>query len=114
MKLLAAIAILGTLLCPIAWTASCTEGTLATYEALGSGGCTIGSNLLASFATLTGTTGASELSPLSVSITPSGGDGNPQLLFSADTSSTANELFETIFTYKISGNPYSQSMIVPA
>ncbi len=114
MKLLAAIAMFGTFVCPIAWSASCTTGSLATYEALGSGGCTIGPNLLASFATLTGTTGATELAPSSVSITPSGGNGSPQLLFSVDTSATANQLFETIFTYKISGNPYFQSNIALA
>jgi hypothetical protein len=114
MKLLAAMAVLGTLVCPIAWSTSCGVGTLASYEALGSGGCTIGSNLLSSFATVPGTAGATELSPLSVSITPSGGSGNPQLLVSVDTSATANELFETIFTYKISGNSYLQSMITLA
>jgi len=84
---------------------------LAAYEALGSGGCTIGNNLLASFATVPGTFGATELDPLSVSVTPSGGAANPQLMVSVDASAQAGQLFETIFTYQISGNPYLQSTI---
>ncbi len=114
MKLLATIAVLGIFLCPGAWSSPCTTGTLASYVALGSSGCTIGSNLLSSFATVPGTAGATELALSSVSITPSGDSASPQLLFSVDTSAAANQLFETIFNYQISGNPYLQSTIVLA
>ncbi len=114
MRGFAAIAVLGVFLCPITWGASCGVGTLATYEALGSSGCTIGNDLVSSFATVPGTAGATELAPSSVSITPSGGAGDPQLLFSVDAGASANQLIETIFTYQISGNPYLQSTILLA
>jgi MYXO-CTERM domain-containing protein len=114
MKALAVFAIWGTLLCPIAWSAPCVSGSLATYQALGSGGCTIGNNLFSSFGTVPGTTGATEFSPSAVSITPSGGSGSPQLLFSVDGGAMAGQLFETIFTYQISGNHYLQSNITLA
>jgi hypothetical protein len=89
----------------------CTDGSLASYEALGAGGCTIGTNLISSFGTLSGTTGATELPAGDVMIDPSGGTSNPELMFSVTQTAATGELLETIFTYQISGNPYILSEI---
>lgn len=98
-------------LCPAAWCTTCASGTLASYEALGSGGCTIGTDLLSSFANVAGTFGATELAPASVSITPSGGSSNPELIFSVDSSAAAPQLLETIFTYMLTDSVFLQSTI---
>lgn len=90
----------------------CVAGSLATYESLGASGCTIGTNVVSSFTSLSGITGATELAPDTVSITPFGGAGDPGLEFSVNDSVDAPPLLETIFTYQISGNPYTQSQIV--
>jgi hypothetical protein len=87
----------------------CVNGTLASYEALDATGCLIGTNVFSSFDSLSGILGATELAPSSVSITPSGGNGNPQLLFSVSGNAAAGDLLETIFTYMISGNGYLQA-----
>lgn len=87
--------------------ATCASGTLASYEALGSAGCTIGGDTLSNFTTLSGTTGAMELSTGAVSINPSGGTADPSLAFTTTQTANANALLETIFTYTVSGQVYS-------
>jgi hypothetical protein len=94
-----------------AYADPCAAGSLATYVTLGATGCTIGTNTVSSFSVLTGFTGATELSPGTVSITPLGGAANPELQFTVNDSVDALPALETIFTYKISGNPYTQSQI---
>jgi hypothetical protein len=89
----------------------CVDGTLASYEALGSTGCTIGGNTLASFTTVSGTTGATEIDPTLVTIDPLGGTANPSLTFLVDQSASAGMLFETIFDYVISGPAYTAESI---
>jgi hypothetical protein len=103
-------------MCPAALctTQPCASGTLASYEALGSGGCTIGTDLLSSFANVAGTFGATELAPASVSITPSGGSSNPELIFNVDSSAVTPQLFETIFTYMLTHSVFLQSTITLA
>lgn len=90
---------------------ACTDGTLASYIALGADGCTIGTNTLAGFQVVSGTAGATELAPLEVAIHPSGGDFDPELTVGVDTSAAANTLLEVIFSYSISGNPYAANAI---
>jgi hypothetical protein len=89
----------------------CVAGSLASYISLGAGGCTIGTNVVSSFTILSGTTGATELSPGAVSIQPSGGAADPQLQFTVSETVQTPPLLETIFDYRISGNPYIQSQI---
>lgn len=112
MKRATCLILFGILFSLIAWADPCKPGTLADYEALGVTGCTIGSNLLSSFVTLAGTTGATELAESDISIQPLGGTSDPELDFSTSQTVEANQLLETIFTYKISGNPFTQSQIV--
>ncbi|MGD0302033.1 MAG: hypothetical protein ABSE86_33555 [Bryobacteraceae bacterium] len=89
----------------------CVAGSLASYVSLGTTGCTIGTNVVSSFSVLTGFTGATELSPGTVSITPLGGSSDPELEFTVNDSVDASPALETIFTYRIAGNPYTQSEI---
>jgi hypothetical protein len=110
-KALAALALCFVALCPNARAGSCASGSLASYILLGSGGCTIGTNLFFSFATLSGTAGAAEISPTLVSITPSGGTTDPELSFTVDANAGTGDLLESIFTYKLSGNQYLHSTI---
>ena len=89
----------------------CVAGSLADYVSLGAGGCTIGGNTVSSFTVLSGITGATELAPGTVSIQPFGGTADPELAFTVSESVQTPPLLETIFTYEISGNPYTQSEI---
>jgi hypothetical protein len=100
-------------LCPAAWstTQPCAAGTLASYEALGSGGCTIGTDLVSSFANVAGTFGATELDPTAVSVSTTGDSSDPELIFSVNQTATAPQLLETIFTYVISDSVFLQSAI---
>ena len=113
MKKLALIFGFCVFFCPAAWstTQPCAVGTLASYEALGSGGCTIGTDLLSSFANVGGTFGATELDPTAVSVSPTGGSSDPELIFSVNQTATAPQLLETIFTYVISDSVFLQSTI---
>jgi hypothetical protein len=86
----------------------CASGTLASYEALGSSGCTIGTNTVASFQTLSGIFGATPVDPTAITITPIGGNFNPGLMVSLTDTADDGTLFEALFTYTISGNTYSE------
>ena len=87
--------------------ATCSSGSLASYIALGSGGCSIGNNTLFDFHPLAGSAGNTEISPSSVTITPLGGSLNPGLMISLHVSSPppfgSNEL---MFNYNVAGTSY--------
>ena len=100
---LASIAVAGTA-APL-----CIPGTLASYVALGPGGCMIGTDTISTFQTLSGITGSVAILPALVSITPSGASNNPALTF--NTSSTTGAILESIFTYRLSGASFTGSMI---
>jgi hypothetical protein len=90
----------------IGFGAPCTNGTLATYIGLGSGGCTIGTNTLYDFQTVSGTAGATEIATKNVSIAPLGGNFNPGFTASVNQTAGAGNELEAIFTYRIGGGPY--------
>lgn len=91
--------------------APCTTGTLSSYIALGSTGCTIGTNNLFDFQAQSGVTGATAIATSTVSLTPLGGALDPGLISSVGVSASSGSLLETIFTYKISGNSYISSSL---
>jgi hypothetical protein len=109
MKLAVMLVAFGSCLSLNIYADPCVAGSLASYEALGATGCTIGANLVSSFTTLSGTTGGTELDPADISVSTSGGTASPQLVFTI--SQSPSSLLEALFTYKISGNPYAQSEI---
>jgi hypothetical protein len=82
--------------------ATCTSGTLASYLALGSSGCTIGNDVLSNFQTLAGQTGATEIATNAVVVTPGGGTSSPSLTFTTTQSVSTGGLVESIFTYQLS------------
>jgi hypothetical protein len=111
MKLAVMLVLCAGCLTPNVHADPCVAGSLAFYEGLGATGCTIGTNTLSSFTSLSGTTGATELSPGAVSIQPSGGTADPELQFTVSETVQTPPLLETIFNYRIAGNPYTQSQI---
>ena len=106
------ILLLGTMLFSIVSVCSavtCASGTLSSYLALGSGGCTIGADTFSNFQTLTGITGATPIATADVNITPGGGSFDPALTFVTNQSATAGNQLESIFTFDISGPLYTDS-----
>jgi hypothetical protein len=92
----------------------CGNGSLASYIALGAGGCTIGSNTLFGFQTVSGTAGATPIATSALAITPFGGATSFGFTAALTQTAGANSLLETIFTYQISGNSYTGSSIALA
>ncbi len=92
--------------------ATCTSGTLASYLALGPGGCTIGNDVLSNFQTLAGQTGASEIANNAVVVTPGGGTSTPSLTFSTIQSVSTGGLVESIFTYQLSATSITSASLV--
>jgi hypothetical protein len=91
--------------------ATCTSGTLASYLALGSGGCTIGNDVLSNFQTLSGQTGATEIATNAVFVTPGGGTSTPSLTFSTSQTVSTGYLVESIFTYQLSGSSITSASL---
>jgi hypothetical protein len=89
----------------------CTTGTLASYELLGSGGCTIGADNVASFMAVSGTAGATAIDPTLITITPTGGTDNPVLTFQTSQTANAPTLLESIFNYTISGAAFTMDVL---
>ena len=92
----------------------CGNGSLASYIALGAGGCTIGSNTLFGFQTVSGTAGATPIATSALAITPFGGATSFGFTAALTQTAGAKSLLETIFTYQISGNSYTGSSIALA
>lgn len=110
MKLLLTLVATFAATAQIGWGASiCAAGTLTNYIALGTGGCTIGIDTVSNFQTLSGITGSTAISLNTIQVTPSGGSTNPTLTFST-TAQTAG-LLEAIFSYRISGNSFTGSLV---
>jgi hypothetical protein len=89
----------------------CATGTLATYEALGPGGCTIGTNTVFDFNTPSGITGATPIAPGSIEIIPSGDTASPTLTFITSSTASDGTLLESLIDYSISGNQYTSDSI---
>jgi len=106
---LTALSVALTGLCPGA--SVCVSGSLSSYLALGSDGCTIGPDTLFDFRVLPGTTGASEIAPTAALLAPSGGAPNVNLTTSVNVTSASGSIQELLFTYKLSGESYIASAI---
>jgi hypothetical protein len=91
--------------------APCGNGSLASYIALGSGGCTIGSNTLFGFQTVSGTAGATPIATSALAIAPFAGSTSFGFTAALTQTAGANARFETIFTYRVSGNSYTGSSL---
>lgn len=90
----------------------CVMGTLASYEALGGGGCTIGTNIISGFNTPSGITGATAIAPGTIEITPSGGTSSPTLTFSTSATASNGAIFEALINYSIAGDEYTSDTMM--
>ncbi len=100
---------------PLASASSlCVTGTLASYEALGASGCSIGTNTLFDFNIPSGITGATAIAPGSIEIIPSGGTTAPTLTFLISSTASDGALLEALIDYSISGNEYTSDSITLA
>lgn len=84
---------------------ACVTGTLASYESLGSGGCTLGDETVSSFATGSGTTDATPIDPTTLTITPTASAGEATLTFQTSLTAQPTHQDEAFFTYTIAGAP---------
>lgn len=91
--------------------ATCGDGFLSSYIALGSAGCTIGNNTLFDFQALSGTGGSTEIAPAAIAIAPVGGTFNPGITVTVSETAAAGDSFEAMFTYRVSGLSYAGSSI---
>lgn len=85
---------------------ACISGTLAGYISLGLGGCAIGNNTVFGFQSLGGTSGATEIMPSLITVTPTGSTFNPGLTFTTNITATTGTVLEALFNYSISGSNF--------
>jgi hypothetical protein len=106
-KLFLAVGIVGIAQLVSAAPVTCMSGSLASYIALGSTGCTIGTNVLSGFQTLPGLTGSTPLSAQNITVTPVGGTTNPGITVQTNSTANPGQVFDTLIDYMISGNLYT-------
>ncbi len=92
--------------------ASCSSGSLASYIALGSAGCTVGGDTFSNFKILSGSSPSTPISASSITISTSGSTFSPFLTISTTQSISSpgtgiDVPLEAIFTYDISGPMYT-------
>lgn len=90
---------------------ACVTGSLASYIALGSGGCMIGSNLLSQFTDSSFLAGATAIAPGALTVTPIGGTTNPGIVVSASVTANAGQTFDALINYLIAGNTFTSDTI---
>jgi len=91
--------------------AALVTGTLTDYIALGMTGGTIGNTRFSSFMLLPLQTGAEELSPDTIIITPSSSGSVRSLEFTVNDSAVDTDLFESRFSYRVSDSPIRSAML---
>ncbi len=91
--------------------APCVAGTLASYAALGTGGCTIGNNVLANFSQGSALDGTVNIPPGSLKIVPAGGAASPGIIVTANLTASAGQAFSTLINYTISGSNFTSDTI---
>ncbi len=89
----------------------CSSGSVADYVALGSGGCTIGSDTFSNFGPRSNSAMTTAIPLSTIQVTPSGGTTNPTLTFNFNVNASAGQTFEAIFSYRLLGNNLTGSMI---
>lgn len=92
----------------------CVNGSLSSYIALGSSGCMIGTNLFSQFTETSLLTGAMNIPPASLTVTPLGATTNPGLTFSGSVTATSGQTLDALINYVISGNSYTSDTITLA
>ena len=91
--------------------APCAPGTLASYAALGAGGCTIGGNVLANFSQGQPLNGTANIPATSVNIFPAGGGSNPGVVVTVNLTAGSGQVFSTLFNYTLAGSIYTSDTV---
>ena len=89
---------------------ACGSGTVASYIALGSSGCTIGGDKLNNFQALTGINFSQPLDPTLITVTPGGSAFSPKLTLNLNATAQSS-ILEGLFTYRISGSNFTGDTI---
>lgn len=89
----------------------CSPGSLASYIALGNGGCSIGSSTVSMFRVLPGISGGTPIDAANVNLTPTVLPNGVSLAAQVTASASANQLFEALFNYSITGMPFQNASI---
>ncbi len=85
----------------------CTPGPLSGYIGLGAAGCMLGTSTVSSFVIYPAITGATAIPPASISVLPTNSNSNPALAFTSTASAGANQLFQLLLGYTISGSLFT-------
>src|ERR1700761_6806984 len=96
---------------PLVSAAPCVPGTLMSYIALGSAGCTIGSNVLANFTQGTALNGTVNIPPAGLNIFPAGGASNPGIIVTGSIAAASGQVFSTLLNYTIAGSTYTSDTV---
>ena len=89
----------------------CVSGTLASYVALGTSGCALGSSSLSHFEILSGINLAVPIAPSDINVTPVMNAGGVGLMFSLSSNASGGNILEGLFSYSVSGGLYTGSTI---
>jgi len=91
--------------------APCVPGTLASYIALGAGGCTIGGNVLANFAQGSALNGALNIPLAGLNVFPAGGAFDPGIVVTGNITAGSGQVFSALINYTITGSTYTSDTI---
>ncbi len=93
---------------------ACVSGSLASYIALGSGGCMIGTNILSQFTESSFLAGATAIAPGSLTVTPIGGTTNPGITVTGTITANTGQTFDALLNYTIAGNTFTSDTLTLA
>jgi uncharacterized protein (TIGR03437 family) len=91
--------------------APCVPGTLASYIALGAGGCTIGSNVLANFTQGSALNGAVNIPLAGLNVFPAGGASNPGIVVTGNITAGNGQVFSALINYTIAGSTFTSDTV---
>ena len=110
MKRACLVALIGWLVPAPAVATSCTQGSLASYLALGGGGCSIGTAQFFNFVDLPLQGGAFAIPDSNVLVNPLGA-ANPGFRFSVNSQAGAGDTFERVIGFSLSGPGFLGSQL---
>ena len=110
MKRACLIVLIGWLLPAPAFATPCTTGSLASYVALGGGGCSIGTAQFFNFVDLPLQGGAAPIADSSVLVNPLGA-ANPGFRFDVNSQAAAGDIFERVIGFSLSGPGFLGSQL---
>ncbi len=89
----------------------CSPGPLTNYLSLGADGCMLGTSIVSTFTIFQGSTGATAISPSTVSVVPTNSGSAPRLTFTTTASAGANQVFQMVLGYRITGSTFTSDTI---